>query len=49
MENNNIQRKALGKGLEELFHSEPIDFNKVEEKIVSSTPKDEIIMVKLSD
>ena len=48
MENNNIQRKALGKGLEELFHSEPIDFNKVEEKIVSSTPKDEIIMVKLS-
>lgn len=49
MENNNIQRKALGKGLEELFHSEPIDFNKVEETIVSSTPKDEIIMVKLSD
>lgn len=49
MENSNIQRKALGKGLEELFNSEPLDFSKVEEKIVSSTPKDEIVMVKLSE
>lgn len=46
---NNIPRKALGKGLEELFNSEPIDFTQVEEKIISSTPKDEIIMVKLSE
>ena len=27
MENNNIPRKALGKGLEELFNNEPLDFN----------------------
>ncbi len=46
---NNIPRKALGKGLEELFNSEPIDFSQVEEKIISTTPKDEIIMVKLSE
>lgn len=49
METSNIQRKALGKGLEELFNSEPIDFSKVEEKIVSTTPKDEIVMLKLAD
>ena len=46
---NNIPRKALGKGLEELFNSEPIDFSQVEEKIITTTPKDEIVMVKLSD
>lgn len=49
METNNIPRKALGKGLEELFNNEPLDFNKVEEKIIESTPKDEIISVKLSE
>lgn len=49
MENNNIQRKALGKGLEELFNSEPLDFSKVEEKIVNTTPKDEIKKVKLAE
>lgn len=46
---NNIPRKALGKGLEELFNSEPIDFSQVEEKIITTTPKDEIVMVKLAD
>ncbi|MBP3841199.1 MAG: ParB/RepB/Spo0J family partition protein [Bacilli bacterium] len=46
---NNIPRKALGKGLEELFNSEPIDFTQVEEKIITTTPKDEIVMVKLAD
>ena len=49
MENNNIPRKALGKGLEELFNNEPLDFNKVEEKIIETTPKDEIVSVKLSE
>lgn len=43
------KRRALGRGLEELFNNEPIDFNKVEEKIIESTPKDEIIEVKLSE
>ena len=49
MDNNNYKRRALGKGLEELFNNEPLDFNKVEEKIIESTPKDEIISVKLSE
>lgn len=53
MENNNEsgipRRKALGKGLEELFNSEILDYSTVEEKIVKETPKDEIINVKLSE
>lgn len=49
--NNNInsKRRALGRGLEELFYNEPIDYNKVEEKILDTTPKEEITMVKLED
>ena len=53
MENNNEsgipRRKALGKGLEELFNSEILDYSTVEEKIVKETPKDEIVNVKLSE
>ena len=55
MEPDNIQesgipkRRALGKGLEELFNNEILDYNKVEEKIVESTPKDEIVNVKISE
>lgn len=47
--NNNIKRKALGKGLEELFNSEPINYEKVEEKIINTTPKEEITNIKLSE
>ena len=43
------KRRALGRGLEELFTSEVLDYNTVEEKIVKETPKDEIVMVKLDD
>ncbi len=43
------KRRALGRGLEELFYNEPIDYNKVEEKIITETPKEEITMVKLSE
>lgn len=49
MENNNLKRRALGRGLEELFYNEPIDYNKVEEKIITETPKEAITMVKLSE
>ena len=28
------KRRALGKGLEQLFNSEALDFNQIEEKIV---------------
>lgn len=51
METNNIapKRRALGRGLEELFLSEPIAYDKVEEKIITETPKEEIVNVKLSE
>lgn len=49
METTNNKRRALGRGLEELFFNEPIDYNKVEEKIITETPKEEITMVKLSE
>lgn len=55
METNNIQesgipkRRALGRGLEELFNSEVLDYSSVEEKIVSETPKEEITMIKLNE
>ena len=43
------KRKALGKGLEELFNTEQIDINKVEEKIIENTPKNEIVELNLDD
>ena len=46
---NNTKRRALGRGLEELFYNEPLDYNKVEEKILTETPKDQIIKVKLEE
>lgn len=50
-ENTNAapKRRALGRGLEELFFNEPMDYNKVEEKILIETPREEIINVKLSE
>lgn len=47
MENN--KRRALGRGLEELFYNEPIAYDKMEEKILTETPKEEIIKVKLDE
>ncbi len=41
--NNGIKRRALGKGLEELFYNEPMEYNKIEEKIITETPKEEIV------
>ena len=43
------KRRALGKGLEELFNTEQIDINKVEEKIIENTPKNEIVELNLDD
>ena len=48
MENDN-KRRALGRGLEELFNNEPLNYNKVEEKILVETPKDEIVNVPLNE
>ena len=55
METNNIsesgipKRRALGKGLEELFNNEVIDYSAVEEKIVNETPREEIEMLNLDE
>lgn len=51
METNNEtgKRRALGRGLEELFFNEPIAYDKVEEKIITETPSEEIVNVKLSE
>ncbi len=43
------KRKALGKGLEQLFSNEVINFENFEKDIVDSTPKSDIREVKLSD
>jgi ParB family chromosome partitioning protein len=42
-------RKALGKGLEQLFSSEQVDFDSFEQEIISSTPKNEIEIIPLKD
>lgn len=47
MENN--KRRALGRGLEELFYNEPIAYDKMEEKILTETPKEAITKVKISE
>ncbi len=43
------KRRALGKGLEELFHNEPIDYQNLEEKIVQETPKNEIVEIPIDE
>ena len=43
------KRRALGKGLEQLFNAENLDFNKLESSIVESASKDEIAQVILSE
>lgn len=43
------RRRALGKGLEELFSTEVLDFDQLEEKIVEETPKEEIVDIKISE
>ena len=43
------KRRALGRGLEQLFNSENLDFNTIETTIVENATKDEIINVKLSE
>ena len=43
------KRRALGKGLEELFSTEVLDFDSLEEKIVTETPKEEIVDIKIDE
>lgn len=44
-----IKRRALGMGLEELFNNEQLDLESFEEKVIKSTPKEEIVELKLSE
>ena len=45
MENN---RKALGRGLEQLFSSETLDLNQMEEKIIKESTNEEITLIPLA-
>ena len=43
------RRKALGRGLEELSNNEPMDYEKIEEKIVETANNEEIVEIPLSE
>ncbi|MDD4644189.1 MAG: ParB/RepB/Spo0J family partition protein [Bacilli bacterium] len=43
------KRRALGKGLEQLFNAENLDFNQLETSIVENASKDEIVELELSN
>lgn len=42
------RRKALGRGLEELFNSESLELEKIENRILENASKDEIVDIDLS-
>ncbi len=42
-------RKALGKGLEQLFESEQMDFKTFEQEIVSTTPESDIQLIPIEE
>lgn len=43
------RRRALGRGLEELFNNEPIQYEKIEEKIMSEVANEEIVEIPLKE
>lgn len=43
------KRKALGRGLEELFNSESLELEKIENRIIEEATKDEIVEINLSE
>ena len=49
MDNTNYKRRALGKGLEELFNNENINFNQIEEKILDASSIDEIVELPVDE
>ena len=48
MENNN-KRKALGRGLEQLFSNERIDFDNFEQNLINNTKKNEIMEINVNE
>ncbi len=49
MKEDNSKRRALGMGLEQLFNTEMLDFDQVENKIVEETPTDEIVEINIDE
>ena len=47
--NQNGKRRALGRGLEELFNNEVLDYSSVEEKIISETKNEEIVNINIDE
>lgn len=47
--NQSNNRKALGKGLEQLFNSEQLDFEAFEKEVVASTPEADIKMIPIEE
>lgn len=47
--NQTNNRKALGKGLEQLFNSEQLDFTQFEKEVVASTPEADIKMIPIEE
>lgn len=43
------KRRALGMGLEELFNNEPLDYGKVEEKIINESTAEQIVEIPLNE
>jgi ParB family transcriptional regulator, chromosome partitioning protein len=43
------KRRALGKGLEQLFNNENLDFDRIETEIMESATRDEIVNIKLTE
>ena len=43
------KRRALGMGLEQLFNTEMLDFENIENKIVEETPKEEIVEINIDE
>lgn len=43
------KKRALGRGLEQLFNSENLDFDSFERQIYETTPNEEIVKINLSD
>ncbi len=47
--NDNNKRRALGRGLEELFNIEDINYNKIEEKIMETASEKEVKEIPLTE
>ena len=43
------KNKALGRGLEQLFNSEALDFDSFESNILNSASENDIVQIKLSE